>query len=334
MKEILFIRQNIKEWQHIEAMTGRLDIETPDDISAAYIRVTSDLAFAQTHYPSSRITQYLNNLSAVLHNAIYRNKCEKRRRIITFWTQEVPLAMYDACRLLLLSAILFLLSALVGVVSQMADPDFCRCILGDSYVDQTLENITKGRPFDIYASQPGSDMFTSITINNVRVSFIVYVSGIFTSLATGCLLFSNGVMMGCFEMFFAQHNLLWQSILAVMLHGTLELSAIVVAGAAGLAMGNGWLFPGTYSRIVSFRRAAKRGLKIVVGTVPVFVVAGFIEGYITRHTEIADAVRLGFILLSAIFVVGYYIIYPYHLHKKQNRNNKTYDYENTSAPAY
>ena len=88
MKEILFIRQNIKEWQQIEAMLDRLTIETPDDISAAYIRVTSDLAFAQTHYPTSRITGYLNNLAVVLHNAIYRNKREKRKRIITFWTQE------------------------------------------------------------------------------------------------------------------------------------------------------------------------------------------------------------------------------------------------------
>ncbi len=334
VKEILFIRQNIKEWQHIEAMTSRLDIETPDDISAAYIRVTSDLAFAQTHYPSSRITQYLNNLSAVLHNAIYRNKRENRRRIITFWTQEVPLVMYGARRLLLLSAVIFLLSALVGVVSQLAVPDFCRYILGDSYMDTTMQNILEGKPFDIYASGSESDMFGQITANNIRVSFVIYISGLFTSLSTAAFLFSNGVMVGCFETFFAQHGLLGQSLLAVMLHGTLELSAIVVAGAAGLAMGNGWLFPGTYSRIVSFRRAAKRGLKIVVGTVPVFVVAGFIEGYITRHTEVADALRLTFILLSAAFVVFYYIVYPYRLHKKQIDNNKNQDYENITAPAY
>lgn len=334
MKEILFIRQNIKEWQHIESMTSRLDVETPDDISAAYIRVTSDLAFAQTHYPTSRITQYLNNLSVVLHNAIYRNKREKRQRIITFWTREVPLVMYDARRLLLLSAVIFLLSALVGVVSQLAVPDFCRYILGDSYMDTTMQNILEGKPFGIYSSDTESVMFGQITANNIRVSFLIFISGIFTSLSTAAYLFSNGVMMGCFEAFFAQHGLLWQSILAVMLHGTLELSAIVVAGAAGLAMGNGWLFPGTYSRLVSFRRAAKRGLKIVVGTVPVFVVAGFIEGYITRHTEVADAVRLSFILLSAAFVIFYYIIYPYRLHKKQNKNNKNPSYENTSAPAY
>ncbi len=108
-----------------------------------------------------------------------------------------------------------------------------------------------------------------------------------------------------------------------MLHGTLELSAIVVAGAAGLAMGNGWLFPGTYSRIVSFQRGAKRGMKIVVGTVPLFILAGFIESFITRHTEINDFVRLTVILLSLCFVIFYFIYLPYKRNHYKHASRKT-----------
>ena len=126
-------------------------------------------------------------------------------------------------------------------------------------------------------------------------------------------------MIGCFETFFCQHGLLGESFLAVFLHGTLEISAIVVAGAAGLALGNGWLFPGTYSRIVSFRRGARRGLKIVVGTVPIFIVAGFIEGFVTRHTELPYFIRFGFILLSLAFVIFYFIILPRHINSKLNK---------------
>lgn len=322
MKEILFIRQNIKEWQRIEAMTDDLATETPDDVSAAYIRVTADLAFAQTHYPTSRITQYLNSLAVTLHNTIYSNKRERRSRIWTFWTQEVPLAMYEARKLLLASAVIFGLSMLVGVVSQMADTDFCRLILGDSYMDQTLQNIAHGKPFAVYDGSPESSMFVNITINNIYVSFVAYISGFLTSVFTGIVLFQNGVMLGCFETFFAQHNLLWPSVLAVFLHGTLEISAIIVAGGAGLAMGNSWLMPGTYSRGASFRCGAKRGLKIVVGMAPIFVVAGFVESYVTRHTDIADGARLGFILLSAAFVVFYYIVYPQWVHHHQaNHSN-------------
>ena len=316
MKEIVFIRQNIKEWQRIELTTADLRTETPDDISAAYIRVTSDLAFAQTHYPASRITLYLNNLAVVLHNAIYRNKRERRLRIATYWTREVPLTLFHARRLLLASLVIFLVSTLIGVIGQLADPDYCRVILGDSYVDMTLRNIAAGKPFDVYCSAPGSEMFASITANNVYVSFLEFVMGVFTSLCTGFMLFSNGVMLGSFEAFFAQHGLFADSLLTVFLHGTLEISALVVAGAAGICMGNGWLFPGTYSRTASFRLSAKRGLKIVVGTVPVFVVAGFIEGFLTGHAALPVLPRLIIVLLSAAFVVFYYIVYPRQVYRK------------------
>jgi hypothetical protein len=96
----------------------------------------------------------------------------------------------------------------------------------------------------------------------------------------------------------------------------------VVAGAAGIAMGNGWLFPGTYGRLRSFREGAKRGLKIVVGTVPLFCMAGFIESFITRHTEWPDGLRLNIILLSAAFIIYYFIILPYrlnHVHKVKTK---------------
>lgn len=88
----------------------------------AYIDVTSDLAFSQTHYPNSRITLYLNNLASAIHNNIYRNKRERWSRIITFWTREVPQIMWDARKELRLSFIIFLASALVGLVSQWLDP--------------------------------------------------------------------------------------------------------------------------------------------------------------------------------------------------------------------
>jgi len=219
--------------------------------------------------------------------------------------------------LLLASFIIMLVSVAVGIVSQLADPEFCRVILGDQYVDMTLDNIAKGHPMAVYSGGPETDMFLGITLNNVLVAFYTFLLGLLTSIGTGISLFQNSVMLGCFETFFAQHGLLGESLLAVMLHGTMEMSAIMVAGAAGLAMGNGWLFPGTYSRLVSFRRGAKRGLKIVVGTIPMFIIAGFIEGFVTRHTTIPDAVRLSVILLSAAFVVFYVVILPRIRHHQQ-----------------
>ncbi len=314
MKEVTFIRQNIEKWRGYESIAEDMAVSTPDDVADAYIDVTSDLAFSQTHYPQSRITKYLNNLASAIHNNIYRNKRERWTRIVTFWTQEMPLTMWEARRELRLSFAIFLFSALVGMVSQLIDPEFSRLILGNAYVEMTIENIENGAPMAVYDGSPEGSMFMGITMNNIYVSFIAFVMGLLTSFGTGFIIFRNGVMLGAFQTFFAQYGLLGESALAIWLHGTIEISAIIVAGAAGLAMGNGWLFPGTYKRLYSFRRGAKRGLKIVMGTVPLFITAGFIESFFTRHTEWPDALRLTIILLSLAFIIFYYIVLPYLRH--------------------
>lgn len=322
MKEVTFIRQNLDKWRSYETVAESPALSTPDEMADAYIDVTSDLAFSQTHYPQSRITLYLNNLASAIHQNIYRNKRERWSRIITFWTQEMPLIMWDARKELRLSFVIFLISALIGVLSQWLDPDFSRLVMGNRYVEMTLNNIENGTPMAVYDGGSEGLMFFMITKNNIGVAFMAFVSGLLTSFGTGLILLQNGVMLGAFQTFFAQHGLLWESALAIWLHGTIEISAIIVAGAAGLAMGNGWLFPGTYSRLYSFRRGAKRGLKIVIGTVPLFCVAGFIEGFLTRHTEWPDMSRLTIILLSAAFIIYYYIVLPYFRNKSQISNQR------------
>lgn len=320
MKEVTFIRQNIEKWRDVELMVEN-SVETAPDVQAdAYIDLTSDLAYAQTHFPQSRITLYLNNLASALHNQIYRNKRESISRLVTFWTQEIPQTIWEARHALMASFIIFVISVTIGLVSQLGDDSFARLILGDQYVDMTLDNIAKGEPMAVYDSGAETEMFLGITWNNVKVSFMVFVMGVFTSLGTGFLLFQNGVMVGSFQTFFFQQGLGFESMLAIWLHGTLEIWAIIVSGAAGITLGNGWLMPGTYGRLTSFMMAARRGLKIIVGTVPVFVMAGFIEGFATRHTEWPTWLRLTIIGASALFIGYYYLCLPYfrnHARQKQ-----------------
>ena len=310
MKEAVFIRQNKEKWEQYEQYLKNAGQQSPDFLADLYIDVTNDLSFAQSHYPASPVLRYLNGLSASLHQFIHRKKKESGSRIITFWTQEIPEIMYHSRKELLYSFLIFVVAVLIGAFSAANDEEFVRLILGDRYVDMTLMNIANDDPMAVYKSSDEGVMFWGITINNIRVSFFAFISGIFTSIATAYLLISNGIMLGSFQYFFHEHGLLWDSFLAIWIHGTLEISAIIVAGAAGIVMGNGWLFPKTYSRIVSFRKSARRGVKIIIGTIPIFIVAGFLESYITRHTEFPNFVRLLIILLSLTFVIYYYVIYP------------------------
>ncbi len=313
MREAAFVKQNEQRWEQFESLFRQSGSVDPDALADSFVRLTDDLAYAQTHYPQSNTARYLNNLAAQVHQAIYRNKKQDRNRVSRFWKTELPQLYYAARRPMLYAFLIFVLSMGVGALSTAHDDTFARLILGDAYVNMTLNNIKRGDPMGVYKDMQQSDMFLAITFNNVRVSFLAFVLGLLASVGTGFMLFYNGVMVGVFQYFFYQKGLLLTSFLTIWTHGTLEISAIVLAGAAGLVMGNSLLFPGTYPRGESFRRGARRGLKMVIGLVPIFVAAGFLEAFVTRLTEWPMAAKLAIIASSACFIIYYFIIYPQKL---------------------
>jgi uncharacterized membrane protein SpoIIM required for sporulation len=221
------------------------------------------------------------------------------------------------------SFLIFLIAVIIGVLSSSGDSGFVRLILGDSYVNMTLENIDKGDPMAVYKKMNGVDMFLGITFNNIRVSFFAFMMGLLFSFGTAWILLRNGIMLGSFQYFFHQHDLLIDSVLVIWIHGTLEISAIIIAGAAGLTLGNSFLFPGTYSRKQSFMIGAKEGLKIIVSLIPIFIIAGFLESFVTRHTGMPVYLSLTIILGSLFFVIWYFIIYPAQLFQKKGGGSDT-----------
>ena len=122
-------------------------------------------------------------------------------------------------------------------------------------------------------------------------------------------------MLGSFEYYFSR-GLGWQSILVVFIHGTLEISAIIIAGAAGLILGNSIVFPKTYSRRVSIMNGASDGMKVIIGLLPVFIVAAFFEGFITRHTEMPVWLSGAILMGSLFFIIYYFVVYPFRLMEK------------------
>ncbi len=318
MKEAAFIRLNKERWEEFEKIANDQQNVEPDKLAELFIQVTDDLAFARTQYPGSRTTAYLNALAGKVHLHIYRNKRENKNRFVSFWQYEVPSAMYHARKPLGYSFLLFVVAALIGVVSTLYDDTFVRLIMGDEYVNMTLENIRKGNPTRVYSSGNEISMFFMITWNNIMVSFVVFVYGVMASLGTAYHLFRNAVMVGSFVMMFYMESQLTQALPVIMLHGTIELSSIVIAGAAGFTMGNSLIFPGTYSRLESFKRGALRGIKIVVGLVPFFVMAGFIESFITRYAFMHYGIKMLIIGLSALLMIYYFVVYPHTL----KRNGK------------
>ena len=122
--------------------------------------------------------------------------------------------------------------------------------------------------------------------------------------------------VGVFHYMFASKGQAIGFILAVMIHGFLELSAIVLSCGAGAVMGISYLFPGTRSRLTAFKSGVKDGVKIVVGLVPVLMLAAFFEGFVTRYYKMPVVLNLFILFLSAFFVLYYFLFYPIQLTRK------------------
>lgn len=319
MREAAFIKQNKSKWILFEdALEGKNTIN-PNALADLYVSITDDLSFAKTYYPNSSTTVYLNSLSATAHRKIYKSKKASKNRLISFFAKEFPLEFYQYHKQLLIAFTVFAFFTWVGMYSASHDINFLRLILGDSYVNMTLENIEKGDPMAVYKKANEMEMFVGITINNIRVAMWAFSLGMLFSVGTLYVMMNNGIMLGSFLFFFYDKGLLWESSRTIWIHGTIEISVIIIASCAGLVLGNGLLFPKTYTRLDSFKRSFKAGLKIMVSTVPFFIIAGFLEGFVTRHTEMPDSLAVAIIVGSMFLIIYYYVILPIKLtHKSSN----------------
>jgi len=309
MRETNFIDQNKKKWQEFETMLHVKD-KDPDKLSELFVQITDDLSYAKTFYPNRSVRFYLNNLAQQVFYNIYKGKKNGLKNFKQFWVHDLPKVVFESRKELTLAFIIFIISFSIGVFSNIQDPDFPKYILGNSYVEMTKENIKSGDPMAVYKSMNQFNMFLEISLNNILVAFRTFVFGVFFAVGTIVILLYNGVMVGTFQYFFIERGLFWESFLTIWLHGTLEISSIIIAGGAGLKLGSGLVFPGTYSRLQAFKLSAKKGLMIMMGITPIFVMAAIIESFVTRYTDVPAVLKASLIIASLFFIVGYFIFIP------------------------
>lgn len=312
LREGLFIKKNKARWEKIQQGTSTDADETAKD----FVQLVDDLSYAKTFYPGSRVTRYINALASKIYLGIYQNRKEDRNLLLYFWKYNVPLTVYKHRRIMAFAFFIFFLFYTVGFFTANENPAFVREVFGDSYVDETESNIAEGNPFGIYQGGDPFFMWIGIMINNIIVSFMYFGKGILLGIFSLKELGKESMRVGVFHYMFASKGHGIGFLLAVMIHGLLELSAIVLACGAGVVMGISYLFPGTRSRLDAFKTGVKDGVKIVVGLIPVLMVAAFFEGFVTRHYKMPLFLNLLFLFLCAAFAVYYFFVYPVRLNRK------------------
>ncbi len=300
----------------MDKILSRGALPDSDEVVNLYSELTDDLSYARTFFPNSQTTLYLNSLASKAYSIIHSQSGRGQGKIIRFFTHSYPLLFRSVQREVGLSFVVMLLAALLGWFSVLEDDTFVRLVMGDQYVDTTIQNILSNDPLAVYKQSNGITMFLGIAVNNIWVSFLAFLLGLLTPIGTGYILFRNGVMLGSFLAFFKTYNLTLTAVVTISIHGIPEIFAIVVAGGAGIVLGKGLMYPGVLTRLEAFRVAAVKATKLIAGLIPVFIYAALLEGFVTRHTMLPVSVKIAIIILSVVLIGYYFFIYPELLTRK------------------
>jgi uncharacterized membrane protein SpoIIM required for sporulation len=290
-------------WQKLEALVTSasrgvksLSHDELQELSLLYRQTAADLAAVRQDPSSVHFARYLNQLMTRAHNIIYVGHRASPWAIFTFFKQEYPRVFRRNAKYCALAVAVFLVGGLAGVALTLQDPDFQLKVLGPKMV-QTIQR-KEMWTHSIIGVKPLAS--SEIMTNNMTVSFMTYATGITAGLGTIYMMFFNGLLMGVIGTACSLAGMslsLWSFVAP---HGALELPAIFLAGGAGFKIAHGLLFPGMLPRKDSLALAGREATTLVLGTVPILIIAGTIEAFVSPT---GLAVPLKFAMSAALFVL-------------------------------
>jgi len=317
MREVAFIKQNKEKWLEFEKVISNNQKKNPDELADLHIKIMNDLAYAQSFYPKSKVVPYLNKLAKISYSKVYHTKRIDKNPFFNFFFTDVPLLCYQYKKYVYLAFAVFFVFFFIGLLSTFNDETFARKVLGEGYVNQTLENIESGDTLAIYKGGSNWGSFIGIFMNNLWVGVRMFLSGLLVGIGSGIYIVYNSIMVAVFQAFFYQQNTLWDSVKGIWIHGTYEIFAMIIESAAGYIIGASILFPGTLKRFESFKVGLRNAFFIFLSTLPFTFVAGFLEGYVTRYYNTMPTFLCYLIILFCLITISYYyLILPHKVAKK------------------
>ncbi|MCP3740075.1 stage II sporulation protein M [Rossellomorea sp. BNER] len=313
-----FVKQHREDWQQLEQMLTILhkrkrkikgsDIE---QFNRLYQKSAQNLSYCQTYFPKEDVTLYLNELVSKSHNLLYRDQISSMKQIRHFFGVKFVGLLLEQWKFIVVAMMLFTIGALGGFFSILDDPQNAYSVLP--------ENIAQGVDPEQLGKNDGqvdaSLMSTSIMTNNIQVAILAFAGGVTFGLLTVYLLIYNGLIVGGIAAVFWHHDKTYEFWAYIVPHGMIELTAIFIAGGAGLLMGYKLFVPGHYSRGHQLKQQAKRSVQLLLGTIPLFVIAGVIEGFITPAAISLEAKYI-VAFLTVVGLILYIVIGKLLLAKK------------------
>lgn len=284
----------------------RMDAEEVAELGRLYRWVTSDLAFAQGHRFDRGLIAYLNRLTARAHSQVYRGGAQSgRERVIDFFARRFPAEFRRSFAFIGLCIALTVLGSLMAYSAISIDPDRALALLPDGTVPAHIQKSLHDSNF-AFKPQEAAAMSAEIITNNIRVAVLAFAGGIATlGLLTVWIVLQNGFMVGGMGAMFAQAGFGYDFWATIAPHGVIELSAIQVAGGAGLLLSAAVLFPGRLRRKDAVREAGARAGVLIAGVCAMLLVAGTIEGFFSP-LRFGPSVRIAVGTFTAVALLLYF----------------------------
>ncbi|MFI2812075.1 MULTISPECIES: stage II sporulation protein M [Microbulbifer] len=306
MRQREFEKRHESGWRELEAAL-RTDGGTVADLPGRYRQLCQQFAMASERHYTSDLQERLNRLVMAAHQRIYRRRPLRRSAWVDYLLGGFPRAVRSQARAVYLSTALFLLPALVLGIG---------CYLNDSLVYTLMEPEQVSLFESMYdpanrvtGRERGSDsdlyMFGFYIKNNIGIAFRTFAAGIIFGVGAVFILVFNGVYIGATAGHLTRLGFGGTFYPFVIGHGAFELTAIALAGAAGLCLGQSLIDPGGYPRLVALRKAASRAMQIMYGTFLMLVLAAFLEAFWSSSQSLPVGLKLATGAALWILVLAY-----------------------------
>lgn len=268
------LEQLVERFTRQERQITAADI---DRLTHLYKKASAHLALVRSYHPADEITLYLNELVSRAHNLTYKQQSGSWQQLRHFFGVHLIGLIHKRIGFIGMAALLFIIGGVSGFAAVLVDPLNLYYVLPQGMAEQ-IDPTRLGEGHDAINSPVISTM---IMTNNMKVAILAFVSGITFGLVPIYVLLFNGLLVGALAAVYYQADSSYAFWAYILPHGVIELTAIFIAGGAGLHMGYRLLVPGRYARKYQFLEGAKESAQLLLATLPLLFVAGIIEGYIT-----------------------------------------------------
>lgn len=318
MQSDQFYQSRQADWQSLtrlldraQAGVTRLSADDVQQLGRLYRAATSDLAIAQRDFPNQRVTLYLNQLVARAHAVLYRGEPLAWRRLWRFVTSGFPRAYRQTFPYTLVAMALFIVPALMAGLSTALQPASAQWMLPP----ELARNVRLIEKRELWLDIPPHErpgMSSTVMQNNIRVAFLAFGGGMLAGLLTVWVMIFNGLILGGLTGLTIHYGIGFELWTFVIGHGVIELSVIMMAGGSGLMLGWAILQPGLRRRRDALAQAARRALKLVIGCVPLLVIAGTIEGLLSPAENVHWLVKWVVGIGSGLVLYAYLLLAGRH----------------------